>query len=362
MIAAMSDALPGRIAAFLAASSIPAGDVDVATFDRLALEAWAFQLDRIEPVRRLAAARGASPATIGSWRNVPPIPAAAFKSAILAAGVPLETFRSSGTTRGDEAASVHHHPYPDLYRAAIDASFARFCLPDLASPPMLLLVPPRALAPESSLSFMADHVATRHGGPASLWAWTEKGLDAKAARSWLGARQRDGRPVFVFATALALDRLVEALARLELRFRLPAGSVVFETGGFKGRERETTRDELLAGLADRLGIGAGRVVSEYGMTELTSQLYTRSLTGGAGDVFVPPPWVRVRVVDPETLAEVALGTPGALAIFDLANLGSAVHLLTDDLGVAAGDGVRLLGRASGAELRGCSLTAEERAG
>ena len=101
------------------------------------------------------------------------------------------------------------------------------------------------------------------------------------------------------------------------------------------------------------------------MTELTSQLYTEALTGGDPGLFVAPPWVRVRVLDPETLAEAPAGQPGLIAIFDLANLGSAVHLLTEDLGSApegAEGGVRLLGRAAGAELRGCSLAAEELAG
>jgi len=101
------------------------------------------------------------------------------------------------------------------------------------------------------------------------------------------------------------------------------------------------------------------VVREYGMTELTSQFYTAALAGGDPELFLAPHWARVRILDPATLEEAAPGTPGLVAIFDLANLGSAVHLLTEDLGVADDDGFRLLGRAPGAELRGCSLTAEE---
>ena len=104
---------------------------------------------------------------------------------------------------------------------------------------------------------------------------------------------------------------------------------------------------------------ATSVVREYGMTELTSQCYTGSLLGEDPDLFVAPHWVRVRILDPETLAEVPAGTPGLICVFDLANLGSAVHLLTEDLGLAEGEGFRLLGRAAGAELRGCSLVVEE---
>ena len=72
-----------------------------------------------------------------------------------------------------------------------------------------------------------------------------------------------------------------------------------------------------------------------------------------------PHWVRARALDPATLEEVPEGQPGLLAIFDLANLGSAVHLLSEDLAVAEAGGFRLVGRASQAQLRGCSLTAEE---
>jgi len=163
----------------------------------------------------------------------------------------------------------------------------------------------------------------------------------------------------LLATALALSGLLDALERLDLRFRLPAGSRLFETGGFKGRRVEVTREELLARAADRLGLPSTHVVREYGMTELTSHFYTAVLAEGDPDLFVTPPWVRVRVLDPETLEESTPGTRGLLAVLDLANVGSAVHVLTEDLGVAEPGGFRLAGRAAGAELRGCSLAAEE---
>jgi hypothetical protein len=332
-----------------------------ASFEELALAAFAFQYERIEPFRRLCQGRGLSPESVTDWRQVPPVPTAAFKSDLpLATGPAAEVFRSSGTTEGSEARSVHHHPFPELYRQTIDASFPGYCLP--AAPPvaMLSLIPTRDELPDSSLSFMVDHVIARFGDPAkSLVGLGKRGVEVMPARSWAGARQREGRPVLVLATALALAQWLDALKRQDLRFRLPPGSAVFETGGFKGRETELTREGLTEGVAERLGMPAQGIVREYGMTELTSQCYTRSLLGEDPDRFVAPHWVRVRVLDPETLEEAPAGTPGLLSIFDLANLGSAVHLLTEDLGVSDGDGFRLLGRAAGAELRGCSLVAEE---
>lgn len=332
------------------------------SFEDLALAAFAYQFERIEPYRRLCERRGATPETLQDWRQVPPVPATAFKTLTLAAEPAVEVFRSSGTTGGEEQRSVHHHPFPDLYRRVIDASFPRFCLPYGGPLPILSLIPTREQLPDSSLSFMADHILARYGSPESLTAFGSRGVEAAKARSWAGARQREGRPVLVLATAFALAQWLDALAdRLGLKFRLPAGSVIFETGGFKGRTAELTRGELLSRVHEWLGVPPDFVVREYGMSELTSQFYTRVLLGGDPDLFVAPHWTRVRLLDPETLEEVPAGTPGLVTVFDLANLGSAVHLLTEDLGVSegGGDGFRLIGRAAGAELRGCSLVVEE---
>lgn len=338
-----------RIARFIAA---PEND----DFAALARDAFAYQFERIAPFRSLCERRGIDPTRLADWRDIPLVPATAFKTLALHAAEPRETFESSGTT--GSVPSVHHHPYPELYRAVIDATFPSACLPDLPRPPMLSLVPSRSQAPKSSLSFMLDYALAQWGASDSLTAVGPRGVAVPAARGFLAARQRDRRPTLILATAFALAQLLETLERLDLRFRLPSGSRLFETGGTKGRSREIPRDELLNRLRERLDVPADHLVREYGMTELTSHFYTRALAGGDPDLFAPPPWTRVRVLDPETLAEAPAGVVGLLAVFDLANVGSALHLLTEDLGVAGRDGFRLVGRAAGAELRGCSLAAE----
>ena len=355
-----------RISRFIQSPAAAAGSPEE-TFEELALAAFAFQYEKIAPYRRLCEGRGVTPASVSDWRQVPLVPAAAFKTLELAAAPAVEVFRSSGTTSGSsggagEVRSVHHHAFPDLYRQVIDASFPRFCLPHLSAGmrlPILSLIPTREQLPDSSLSFMADHVISQHGSPESTTTFGPRGVEVAKARSWAGARQREGHPVLILATAFALVQWLDGLDRLDLRFRLPPGSVLFETGGFKGKTGEISREDLLRRTAERLGLPAGQVVREYGMTELTSQCYTRALYGEDPDLFVAPPWMRVRTLDPATLEEAPAGTPGLIAVFDLANLSSAVHLLTEDLGVRDGMGFRLLGRAAGAELRGCSLVVEE---
>ena len=134
-----------------------------------------------------------------------------------------------------------------------------------------------------------------------------------------------------------------------------------ETGGFKGAGRAVTRAELYERLAEATGLPAGRIVSEYGMTELLSQLYEPVLSEGPGatGTHVPPPWLRVRALDPVTLEEVEPGQEGLLSYFDLANAGSVCHVLTEDVGSVLRGRVRLTGRAAGAEPRGCSVAMDE---
>jgi hypothetical protein len=112
------------------------------------------------------------------------------------------------------------------------------------------------------------------------------------------------------------------------------------------------------------------VVNEYGMTELGSQFYDSTLRDWTERTEmrhlqisarrkVPPPWVRVQVVDPETLSPLAEGATGLLRFYDLANLHTVCAVQTDDLGQQRGPGFEVLGRATGAEPRGCSLAVEE---
>jgi acyl-coenzyme A synthetase/AMP-(fatty) acid ligase len=121
-----------------------------------------------------------------------------------------------------------------------------------------------------------------------------------------------------------------------------------------------SRDELYGALEERLGVPAARCVNQYGMTELGSQFYDTVLRfPGTPRRKLGPPWVRVRLVDPVTGEDVPEGQDGILVIVDLANTGSILALQTQDVGRRIGDGFEVLGRAAGAEARGCSIAADE---
>ena len=151
------------------------------------------------------------------------------------------------------------------------------------------------------------------------------------------------------------------MARLNVQFNLPFGSRIMETGGFKGRVRELSRGDFYPILSEAFGIPAFNIVNEYGMTELSSQFYDRSLRDQASsDWKAGPEWCRAICVDPETGDEVPVGEPGLIRIVDLANVGSVIALQTEDVGIAAADGsFRVLGRVGQAQLRGCSLAMDQ---
>ncbi|MCW5558057.1 MAG: hypothetical protein KIT22_09550, partial [Verrucomicrobiae bacterium] len=149
---------------------------------------------------------------------------------------------------------------------------------------------------------------------------------------------------------------LDGMASRGQRLELPPGSRAMETGGYKGRSRTLTRSELHGAIRECLGIGPEFIVSEYGMSELSSQAYD-GVAGATNEprVFRLPPWARAVVVSAETGREVAEGEAGLLRLLDLANVGSVMAVQTADLAIRRGDGFELLGRAPASEARGCSL-------
>lgn len=190
-------------------------------------------------------------------------------------------------------------------------------------------------------------------------------LDTEEAIGCLQRATELNRVVLIIGTAFSFVHLLDHFGEKGLRFQLPAGSRVMETGGYKGRSRQLTRTELHELITDSLGIPSENIVCEYGMTELSSQAYDRASSGIAMTQSSPkpercfhfPPWARVQIISPEASGEVTEGETGLIRVFDLANVYSVLAIQTEDLGIRRGNGFELVGRAKTAEPRGCSLAA-----
>ncbi|MDT8341800.1 MAG: hypothetical protein RQ751_09835 [Longimicrobiales bacterium] len=331
-------------------------------FHALALAAFRFQYLGSEVYRRFCDGRGATPDRVTRWQDVPAVPATAFKHLDLGAtpGVPEAVFLTSGTTAGSGRRGRHPVPSLSLYRAAAVPWFGAHLVPEGGRLPVLALVPSPDRAPTSSLSTMMGFAIEAFGSAASgFFADAETGVAHDAFQDALRDAEHAGEAVLVMGTAFAWVHWLEHATAHGVRVRLPEGSRLMETGGFKGRSRAVPRGELYRELSARLGIPQARMVNEYGMTELLSQLYEPVLRAPGGPrVHRAPPWMRVRALDPETLAPRAPGDSGILAFHDLANVGSVCAVLTEDLGSVDDEGVHLEGRIAGAEPRGCSLAME----
>jgi hypothetical protein len=330
-------------------------------FGHLSQEMFAFQFERNEVYRAYCEQQKRTPATVRDWREIPAVPTSAFKEFALTCFPSEEAvaeFHTSGTTRAK--AGKHFFKTLELYEAAIRPNFSAHLLPDAARLPMFVLTPSPEEAPRSSLSHMMGVVMKEFGAPESDFYVSHDDLIVEKLVHDLLEAQWAHQAVFLLGTAFAFVHLFDYCAKQKLKFQLAEGSRAMETGGFKGRSREMTKTELHVQFETHLDLPSSRVVNEYGMTELSSQFYDESLrVGHQSDRKTVPPWARVLVIDANTGREAAINERGLIRVYDLTNLWSVMCVQTEDLGILREDGkFEVLGRAAGAEVRGCSLTAE----
>ena len=234
---------------------------------------------------------------------------------------------------------MHHLKSPADYRAISQLGFEHF-YGDIGEFCILALLPSYLERSGSSLVYMVDHFIQQSKHPQSGFFLNE--LDALVEK--LAYCQQNGIPTLLIGVSFAL---------LDLAERYPMSlpdMIIMETGGMKGRREEMTRDELHGILQEAFQVAA--IHSEYGMTELFSQAYSK----GKG-LFYPSPTMRVLgrdITDPLSLQN--RGQTAAINIIDLANIDTISFIATDDLGQVYPDhSFRILGRLDDSDIRGCNL-------
>lgn len=297
---------------------IQTGLENEAEFSALAVELFCAQYDEIEPYRNYCHGLGVQP-PIDNWKQIPPVPAVAFKRWSLTRRREEEAavcFLSSGTGGGERSRHYMDVDALDLYRVSLERGYARF-VEGGAPMPICSLIDPRIEAPDSSLAYMVSTLLE-----------TRPSVEIAAQE-----------PFVLFGTAVALYRMGAV--------KLPNGSKIVETGGFKSTGIEIDRRAFYGQLSERFG--TNDIISEYGMSEMASQCYA-----GPSNLFRNPPWLKTRVIDPVSLTEVGLGEMGILTHYDLANWNSVLAIRTEDAAIRRENGFELVGRAAQAEPRGCS--------
>lgn len=308
-------------------------------FHEVSLEVFNFQHFSNPVYRKFCNLLKIIPKQVTEVSKIPFLPIQFFKShEILSSKKTIEkTFTSSGTT--GIATSKHYVTDLSLYEASFTKAFHQF-YGDIKNYVVLALLPSYMEREGSSLIYMTKYLIEKSGHPQSGFYLN----NLTELKNTLIALDKAEKKILLIGVSFALLDLVEIQ-----QFKLK-NTVVMETGGMKGRRREMIREELHQIL--RKGFGVDQIHSEYGMTELLSQAYSK----GSG-IFECPPWMKIQIRDPEdALENLGHGKTGGINVIDLANLYSCAFIATQDLGKLHSDGsVEILGRFDSSDVRGCNL-------
>lgn len=309
-----------------------------AAFNALCLTAFQYQYNKIEVYRQFVDSIQINPKSIAHYSEIPFLPISFFKTHRLISGKEQAVFKSSGTTN-TLVRSQHFVQDLKTYETSFTQGFERF-YGSIEEYSILALLPSYLENGDSSLVYMADKLIrdSKH---------KESGFyldNIQELSSKLEHLDKQGQKILLLGVSYALLDLIE-----QNRFQLK-NTIVMETGGMKGKRKEMVREELHEEL--QLGFGLKNIHSEYGMTELLSQAYSK----GNG-VFETPAWMKILIRDVnDPFGILPNGQSGGINIIDLANIHSISFIETKDLGkLHQNQKFEILGRFDDSDIRGCNL-------
>ena len=337
-------------------------------FEYKALEIFRQQAENNSVYKKYVEQLGINPENVKSVAQIPFLPIEFFKtqkvvckSQVSSLGSPSlrdksQVFLSSGTT--GMTRSKHYVSDIKLYETSFRKCFELF-YGDVRKYYILAFLPSYYENKSSSLLYMVNDLMKRNGKKESRFY---KNNEQKLLLNRMNKLISEKKKVILFGVSYALLDLTPTagLSPLSHGRGVRGEVIVLETGGMKGRHEEITREELHKTLCEKFygsekNLPAGRQVhSEYGMTELLSQAYSK----GDG-IFNSPPWMKVLVRDVnDPFYFLPHGKTGALNIIDLANINSCSFIATQDVGrIHKNNSFEVLGRMDNSDLRGCNLLA-----
>ncbi|MGB5361124.1 MAG: acyl transferase [Eudoraea sp.] len=308
-------------------------------FNKLTLEIFSFQYDNNPVYQKFCSYLGKTKFNVNAVEDIPYLPIEFFKSKkVLAKNQkPQIVFESSGTT--GQLVSKHYVARLPIYEKSYLKTFEHF-YGNIEDYCVLALLPSYMDREGSSLIYMVKDLIKKSGNPKSGFYLDNK---VELLETLEILDQSAGKAILIGVSYALLD--ISEHHSLNLK-----NTIIMETGGMKGRRTELVRDELHSILKNSFGLDA--VHSEYGMTELLSQAYSK-----ADGIFKCPPWMSVAIRQTEDpLTSESFGKVGGINIIDLANIYSCSFIATQDLGRVYIDGsFEVLGRFDHSDVRGCNL-------
>ncbi|MFH4963492.1 acyl transferase [Gaetbulibacter sp. M235] len=308
-------------------------------FNALALDIFNYQFKNNKVYRSFCDLLYKHPSDIKTIQDIPFLPIQFFKThEVLSSQNPIQTtFTSSGTTGA--ITSKHFVTNLNIYKSSFTKGFETFygAIEDYV---ILALLPSYLEREGSSLIYMVDAMIKQSNHPESGFYLN----NLSELKNTLIDLDSKGKKVLLIGVSFALLDLIETY-----QFNLKH-TIVMETGGMKGRRKELIREELHHEL--KKGFGVDNIHSEYGMTELLSQAYSK----GNG-FYSSPHWMRILTRDTEDALSIQpIGKTGGINVIDLANINSCSFIATQDLGRVHDDGLfEVIGRFDHSDIRGCNL-------
>ena len=307
-------------------------------FEKKALQVFKFQYENLTIYKTYCDLLKVNPHKVLKISDIPFLPITFFKQQPILANncVAEKIFTSSGTT--SNTTSKHYVADLKLYKTSFTTAFKQQYGP-IEDYTILALLPSYLESEGSSLVYMVDMLIAMSKQPKS--GFYLDNLDALA--STIKALELQNKKTLLLGVSYALLDLIEAHT-----FKLEH-TIIMETGGMKGRRKELIKQGLHEKLSK--GFGVETIHSEYGMTELLSQAYSK----GNG-IFKCPPWMRVGTRDTQDPLSRVRGKTGGINVIDLANQYTCSFIATQDLGRIHEDGsFEILGRFDASDIRGCNL-------
>ena len=310
-------------------------------FNKLALDVFKFQFENNPVYRSFCDLLYKHPSEVKSYESIPFLPIEFFKTHTILSNdkIAEKTFSSSGTT--GSLLSKHFITDLHLYETSFLRSFKEF-YGNIEEYTILALLPSYLEREGSSLIYMVNELI-KHSNKEESGFYIN---NLSELRDTIQELESNGRKTLLIGVSFALLDLIEK-HQLQLKH-----TMVMETGGMKGKRKELIRHELHSLL--KTGFGVKTIHSEYGMTELLSQAYSKS-----DGIFNCPKWMKVLTRDTEdSLTLIKDSKTGGINIIDLANINSCSFIATQDLGkVYPDDSFEILGRFDTSDIRGCNLMA-----
>ena len=306
-------------------------------FEQKALEVFHYQATHNPIYKSFIQHLSIAPTKVNRVAQIPFLPIAFFKQhEVRIPGKVEQLFTSSGTTGMQTSKHYVHNVglYEESYRCAFKLFYG-----DISQYTLLALLPSYTERKGSALIYMVDDLLQQAQEGSGYYLHNHKELFET-----LDNLKKLGKPTILLGVTYALLDFVE-----QFPINFPE-LIVMETGGMKGKRKELIREELHQALCT--GFGVANIHSEYGMTELLSQAYSK----GKG-LFTCPPWMQVYIRDAnDPLQLIGDGKSGGINIIDLANVHSCSFIATQDLGKLTGSKqFEVLGRFDASDIRGCNL-------